>query len=99
VGQESASFEDPLPPDLRLVIVGGERVQTQALKDWRGKAGPTLRWVNTYGPTEASIIATAYEPSSVRKMRGSDPHWPAHREHANLHPGPSSPARADRRRR
>ena len=60
-----ASFEDPLPPDLRLVIVGGERVQTQALKDWRGKAGPTLRWVNTYGPTEASIIATAYEPSSV----------------------------------
>jgi amino acid adenylation domain-containing protein len=60
-----ASFEDPLPPELRLVIVGGEKAQMQALEDWRKKAGPTLRWTNTYGPTECSIIATAYEPLSA----------------------------------
>ena len=59
------SSEDPLPPGLRLVIVGGEKAQTQALKDWRRKAGPAVRWINTYGPTEATVIATTYEPPSV----------------------------------
>ena len=60
-----ASSDDPLPTELRLVTIGGEKAQTQALKDWRKKAGATVRWTNTYGPTETSIIATAYEPSSV----------------------------------
>ncbi len=60
-----AAFDDPLPLHLRLVIIGGEKAQTQALMDWRKKAGPGVRWTNTYGPTETSIIATTYEPSAA----------------------------------
>jgi amino acid adenylation domain-containing protein len=51
-----------LPETLRLVIVGGEKASASALKKWRKYAPAHVRWVNTYGPTEASVIATAYYP-------------------------------------
>ena len=51
-----------LPETLRLVVVGGEKAQLQALEAWRKIAGGRVRWINTYGPTEASVIATSYEP-------------------------------------
>ncbi|MGA8150806.1 MAG: amino acid adenylation domain-containing protein [Terriglobales bacterium] len=50
------------PPELRLVIVGGEKPSSQAYAVWRKAVGPRIRWINTYGPTEASICATAFEP-------------------------------------
>ena len=54
-----------LPESLRLVVVGGEKAQIPALEAWRKVAGGRVRWINTYGPTEASVIATSYElPSS-----------------------------------
>jgi amino acid adenylation domain-containing protein len=54
-----------LPESLRLVIVGGERAQPHLLEAWRKAAGARVRWINTYGPTETSVIATSYElPSS-----------------------------------
>ncbi len=48
---------------LRCVIVGGEKASTEALETWRPLA-PGVRWINTYGPTEASVVATAFEPPS-----------------------------------
>ncbi len=51
-----------LPASLRLVIVGGEKASAPLLKTWRAHTGASVRWINTYGPTEASVIATAYEP-------------------------------------
>ena len=51
-----------VPKSLRLVIVGGEKASASLLKTWRTHAPSTVRWMNTYGPTEASVIATAYEP-------------------------------------
>lgn len=50
--------------NLRLVIVGGEKVSAPVLERWHSLAGSKVRWVNTYGPSEASVIATAYEPVS-----------------------------------
>jgi amino acid adenylation domain-containing protein len=50
------------PEKLRLVIVGGEKVSAPVLERWHSLAGRKVRWVNTYGPSEASVIATAYEP-------------------------------------
>jgi len=51
------------PPEcLRLVIVGGERAQAPAYAAWRRIAGNRVRWINTYGPTETSVIVTAFEP-------------------------------------
>lgn len=51
-----------LPASLRLVIVGGEKASSSAFASWMRSAGPHVRWVNTYGPTEASVIVTAFEP-------------------------------------
>ncbi|GAA0409542.1 hypothetical protein Acor_36380 [Acrocarpospora corrugata] len=47
------------PPSLRLVILGGEEVQAGAVARWHARFGDRIRLVNTYGPTEATIIATA----------------------------------------
>jgi len=53
---------EPLPASLRLVVVGGEKAQPAAFARWQAIAGDRVRWLNTYGPTEATVIATAFEP-------------------------------------
>ncbi|MEU9836503.1 amino acid adenylation domain-containing protein [Streptosporangium sp. NPDC048047] len=47
------------PAALRLVILGGEQVSAAAVARWRDRFGDAVRLVNTYGPTEATVIATA----------------------------------------
>ncbi len=59
---ELAESDQALPESLRLVIVGGEKASSSAYSAWLKAGGARVRWVNTYGPTEASVIATAYEP-------------------------------------
>jgi len=54
-----------LPETLRLVVVGGEKAQIQALETWRKLVGNRVRWINTYGPTETSVIATSCEPPAA----------------------------------
>ncbi len=63
VHQLSESNES-LPERLRLVIVGGEKASPVTLAAWKKLAGGRVRWINTYGPTECSVIATAYEPQA-----------------------------------
>ncbi|ETK35217.1 non-ribosomal peptide synthetase [Microbispora sp. ATCC PTA-5024] len=54
------SLDDVAWPDaLRLVILGGEQAQAAAVARWRARFGDRVRLVNTYGPTEATVIATA----------------------------------------
>jgi amino acid adenylation domain-containing protein len=48
-----------LPPTLRLVIVGGERAQKRRLLKWHEHVGQRVQLLNTYGPTEATVVATA----------------------------------------
>ncbi|HFQ93464.1 MAG TPA: amino acid adenylation domain-containing protein, partial [Anaerolineae bacterium] len=51
-----------LPGCLRLVVVGGEKVETEGLRLWQEVVGDTaVTWLNTYGPTETTVIATAYK--------------------------------------
>jgi amino acid adenylation domain-containing protein len=69
--RELRGHPQPLPRSLRLVIVGGEKASAAALAGWQKAAGPQVRWINTYGPTETSVIATAFEPPQG---------WPAERE-------------------
>ncbi len=59
---ELSELKEPIPPALRLVIVGGEKASATAFSSWRKAVGNRVRWINTYGPTETSVIATAYEP-------------------------------------
>jgi amino acid adenylation domain-containing protein len=49
------------PRTLRLLIVGGEKASAATFARWQRIAGPGVRWINTYGPTETSVVATAYE--------------------------------------
>ncbi len=49
-----------LPASVRLMITGSERISPRALAQWQGLA-PGLRWINGYGPTEATITATTYD--------------------------------------
>lgn len=57
----------PLPPTIRLVIVGTEQALSEKLALWQKLVGdrsqsPRIRWLNAYGPTEATIGVTTYEP-------------------------------------
>jgi amino acid adenylation domain-containing protein len=52
----------PLPATLRLVVTGSERVLPERLIIWRKLFGDSIRWLNAYGPTEATVTATIYEP-------------------------------------
>lgn len=48
-----------LPPSLRLVIIGGESALPERLAMWQKQIGSRVRLINTYGPTEATIVTTA----------------------------------------
>ncbi len=63
VHQLEASENIALPKSLRLVILGGEKASTKAYRVWEKFAGSRVRLINTYGPTEASVIVTAFEPA------------------------------------
>jgi amino acid adenylation domain-containing protein len=59
--QLAADRNAHIPPSVRLLIIGGEAVERQALEDWfegngERKMHPVL-W-NAYGPTETTINAT-----------------------------------------
>ncbi|MDM9583640.1 amino acid adenylation domain-containing protein [Nostoc sp. GT001] len=58
---------EPLPPTLRLIIVGTEQALPEKLALWQKLVGDRsqshcIRWLNAYGPTEATIGVTIYEP-------------------------------------
>lgn len=55
-------LQRPATAALRLVIVGGEKASAKAYSAWARTIQRSVRWVNTYGPTEASIAVTALEP-------------------------------------
>ncbi|MFY1652856.1 amino acid adenylation domain-containing protein [Solwaraspora sp. WMMB762] len=56
-----------LPGTLRLVIIGGERALPERVAVWHERVGGRVRLINTYGPTETTIVATTCE------LTGADP--------------------------
>lgn len=44
--------------DLRLVIVGGEKMQANLLHSWQQYMSSAVQVLNTYGPTETTVITT-----------------------------------------
>src|SRR6185436_15974695 len=55
-GLDGSAFD--LPPSVRLVILGGEQALAERLETWRRTLGDRVELVNTYGPTEATIVST-----------------------------------------
>jgi amino acid adenylation domain-containing protein len=56
---ELAGSADLLPPGLRLIILGGERALPEPVRAWLAAAPPRTRLLNSYGPTEGTVVATA----------------------------------------
>jgi amino acid adenylation domain-containing protein len=54
---------DHPPACVRLVVVGNERVLPERWNEWRALAG-SIQSRNAYGPTEATVTATVYEPAT-----------------------------------
>ena len=55
-----ANRQQPLPKQLRLVIIGGEKVSPKSVRLWQQRVGDRITLLNTYGPTEATVVTTAY---------------------------------------
>lgn len=65
-----------LPKSLRLVIIGGEQAPYESVMTWMKIVGASVRLFNTYGPSEATVVATAIEltgKSSMLSVRKSVP--------------------------
>ncbi|MGH9499164.1 MAG: non-ribosomal peptide synthetase [Terriglobales bacterium] len=59
---EFSQLKRVVPAGLRLVIVGGEKPSSQAYAKWLSSEAGSIRWINTYGPTETSVCVAAFEP-------------------------------------
>jgi amino acid adenylation domain-containing protein len=55
----SAGRTEPFPARVRTVVIGGERLATTAVDRWRSLL-PGARFVNEYGPTEATVGCCAF---------------------------------------
>ncbi|XLS30271.1 non-ribosomal peptide synthase/polyketide synthase [Flavobacteriaceae bacterium M23B6Z8] len=64
---ENLSVEEV--PSLRLVVSGGEECKPSLARRFAGK----VRFINEYGPTEGTVVATLYEVTSFTDMSSSLP--------------------------
>ena len=61
---------EPPVPSLRLLVLGGEVCHQDLVSRW---SQPNLRIINTYGPTEATVIATYTECSPGKPVTIGQP--------------------------
>jgi amino acid adenylation domain-containing protein len=47
-----------MPDSMRLVVIGGEKAIPERLAQWQAHVGSAIRLCNSYGPSEATIVAT-----------------------------------------
>ncbi|HTF98322.1 MAG TPA: amino acid adenylation domain-containing protein [Cellvibrio sp.] len=58
-----------LPDSLRAIIIGGEAVITERVEQWRSCFGDNVALFNTYGPSEATVIATCVNLCSSEQIQ------------------------------
>ena len=72
-----ANGEVKLPDCLRLIIVGGEKIQPELVKSWQRYVAQSdcrnLQLVNGYGPTETTICSTTYCITQNTEIEGEVP--------------------------
>jgi amino acid adenylation domain-containing protein len=65
--EELVSQGRAVPASVRLLIVGGEKARKESYLAWCKLSGhDKVRWMNAYGPTEATVSCTTFTP---------DPGW------------------------
>lgn len=57
-----------LPDSLRAIIIGGEAVIAERVEQWRACFGNKVALFNTYGPSEATVIATCVNLCSAEHI-------------------------------
>ncbi|HEY0603647.1 MAG TPA: amino acid adenylation domain-containing protein, partial [Herpetosiphonaceae bacterium] len=65
-----------LPPCVRLVIIGGERAMPERVAQWFQQVGHDVQLINSYGPTEGTVVATVCDLSArddVESLTGEVP--------------------------
>jgi amino acid adenylation domain-containing protein/thioester reductase-like protein len=63
VSEAIGNWGNALPESLRLVIIGGEKASLERLVTWQQQVNGKVRLVNSYGPTEATIVTTTCDLS------------------------------------
>ena len=59
---EFASVADQL--QVRIILLGGEKIRLQDIRRYRELAGTNVRFIDEYGPTEATVGVTQFEIDS-----------------------------------
>ncbi|GAA4660426.1 hypothetical protein GCM10023347_09920 [Streptomyces chumphonensis] len=62
-----------LPANLHTVVIGGESAYPERVDRWRDTVGDSVRLLNTYGPTEATVVATVADLGDPELPRGQVP--------------------------
>ncbi|MDQ0772256.1 amino acid adenylation domain-containing protein/thioester reductase-like protein [Streptomyces aurantiacus] len=62
-----------LPAGIRTVVIGGEAALPERVDRWREAVGTSVRLLNTYGPTEATVVATVADLHDTSLARGDVP--------------------------
>lgn len=58
-----------IPSNLRLIVVGSEKVSLESLRIWQAlDKHQVVKWFNAYGPTEATITATIFQTSCLAQL-------------------------------
>lgn len=58
---DMATQDLTLSDSVRLVIIGGEKASLDRFTIWQQRVHPSVRLVNSYGPTEATIVTTTVD--------------------------------------
>ncbi len=67
---ELKQLQRGIPNTLRLLILGGDKLSAERYIEWLQVGGQRVRTLNTYGPTEATIVATVFEcPNTVEEVQ------------------------------
>lgn len=64
---EETSEIDQFPKSIRIVAVGGEKMNDSAAINWLNKRGDNIQLFNAYGPTEYTVNATIKELNQTNK--------------------------------
>jgi amino acid adenylation domain-containing protein len=80
---ETSVSPQTLPVNLRLVMVGGEKVSRNAYLTWVEKVGKQVRWLNSYGSLETTLTTTVYDPATATEASNTRSEIPIGRAIAN----------------
>ncbi len=72
-----------MPDSLRLVVLGGDKALPERVGAWSKLGVDNLRLLNTYGPTEATIVSTFFETEKAESPGKHQPDIPIGKPIAN----------------